>query len=353
MTLSHTKNLWTTKELISYRKEIEEVIGHRILLRGTKMLIAGPPKVGKSKLILQIATELANGLPCLRSIPTAHKYSVLVFALEDSEMNLADRIRPVASALEHVIGGANTSRFGGATFATFPVMPLTTVAGKKLASDCIERVKPDIVVYDPFYKVNIESENDAVAVQKTFNVMDDLSARYGLTTIVVAHTAKLSFDSFGRAIDKGFGSIRGSIAFQAWPDSIVLYYERNKTKYLDFMLRHGKSPGPVEVNEGADGLLTANFSKEFGTASNKADQRDIPSLLAAHGRLRTTEVADRLGISEPTATGLLQQLETEGVIQRIQGKDKRIVYWQRTIGELKITKGETKWPQYLKLKGRK
>ena len=306
---------YSWKELLTTKVHIEEVVSKRILVKGTKMLLAGPPKVRKTTLITQLMYEIANGLPALCTIDVPKPRKVLVFSLEDSEATLSERVQRIQREYK-------TTNIGP-YYVVAPVMPLTTKDGLAFAEACIADVKPDVVVYDPLYKVNIESENDAVALQRTLNTMDEIAYEHKLTTVLVHHTNKPAFDSLGRVIDRGFGAIRGSIALLAWPDTIALMFERNKSLWLDLMLRHGASPPPIELTFTDSGIFSAKLPSD-----GNSRRTGIAGVLAKEGPLSTDELALRMGVTPQYVRTLVQPLEEEGVVSRKRSTtDKRSQVW--------------------------
>lgn len=70
-----------------------EFIVQDIIPEGSTILV-GPPKAGKSWLVLNIALAVAQGTLVLGSIPTVSR-PVLLFALEDSDRRMKDRIQAI------------------------------------------------------------------------------------------------------------------------------------------------------------------------------------------------------------------------------------------------------------------
>lgn len=149
-------------------------------------LLAGPPKVGKSWLALNLGLSIAAGTPALGRI-TVDQGSVLYLALEDWPRRLQERMGIVL---------AGRAAPADLTLDVYcPPMP----AGAGYIAEWLD-TNPGarLVVIDVFTKVrghasgNSAYEADYAAV----GVIKDLADTYGIPIMVVHHVRKASADDF-------------------------------------------------------------------------------------------------------------------------------------------------------------
>ncbi|MCE5291420.1 MAG: helicase RepA family protein, partial [Nocardiaceae bacterium] len=177
-------------------------------------ILAGPPKVGKSWLVLHFALACASGGLALGAIP-CKKRSVLYCALEDSHRRLQARIG-------HLLDGAE-----------FPAdLHLVTEQKKSLILPTIQAFldrhpgQQVLVILDTLAVARPERRSGATQYEDDYDYMRELkklaSSSPGSTILGVHHTRKMEAKDFMDAVS-GTQGMNGGVDF-----SVVLKRERKK-----------------------------------------------------------------------------------------------------------------------------
>ena len=102
-------------------------------------------------------------------------------------------------------------------------MPYLKIADDKSflwLGQTLKKLKPDVLIADPIYKMMSGSENDARDVTDLTDRFDTLIADYGISLIFTHQSRKQQFGKDG-AVDTGEAEIRGSTALLQWVDTIM------------------------------------------------------------------------------------------------------------------------------------
>lgn len=168
--------------------------------RGSKVLIVGDPKVGKTFIALNLIESLSTGKPFLgRSewTPTAASSRCLLIEEEGSERALTQRILKIISP---------TTEFGAIHGEGVKLDDPTSFS--RLRRE-VMRFKPDIIVFDPYASLHNQDEN---TVDGTMKVMGAINVLYralpGCTVVILHHRSKLG----GGA--RGSGALWGAVDYQ-------------------------------------------------------------------------------------------------------------------------------------------
>lgn len=176
-------------------------------------ILAGPPKTGKSYLILQLLTEItkAPGAGTFLGKPVGGRRA-LYYALEDSKRRLKARFA-------QLYGGGWTPPAGLTVRHVFP--PLDDEGLWCLKKD-IEDARPDVLVIDTWQKVRRAPGGDGDAYQKEYAELSTLQslATAGNLLIVLVH----HFKKYKRGdIEDGLDKLNGSAALAGTADTIMLF----------------------------------------------------------------------------------------------------------------------------------
>lgn len=212
-------------------------------------LIGGPPKAGKSWLVLDLALSVASGTQALGRFAVGEKGPVLLFPAEDG----ASAVRARVDALARTRGVEVT-----------PELPLHVITADALKLDdeahrasleaLIVQVKPKLLVLDPLVRLHSGSENSAEHVAELLGYLRRVQRRFAVAIIVTHHVSKKSSNHPGDAL-------RGSSDLHAWGDS-NLYLQRIKDGResrvrLSIEHRFAPSPEPFRLKLHADDLGAA------------------------------------------------------------------------------------------------
>jgi AAA domain len=151
-------------------------------------LLAGPPKVGKSWLALNLALDIAAGTPALGSIDV-DPGPVLYLALEDTARRLQSRMRTVLAGRDAPTGLTLS--------IACPPMP---AGGDAHIADWLDR-HPDarMVVIDVFAKVRGNPPAGVAAYDADYAAMSRIKRvadAYGVAVLLVHHVRKQASEDF-------------------------------------------------------------------------------------------------------------------------------------------------------------
>lgn len=182
-------------------------------------IIGGEPKCCKSFLALEIAVAVAAQTPCLRHFRVARQGRVLLYAAEDALHVVRKRLEGIAEA-----SGLSLDRLD-IHVITAPVLRLDQAIDVEKLKSTIERLRPTLLILDPFVRLHRIDENNSGEVAPILASLREFQRLYGLAIIVVHHAKK------GGANERAGQALRGSSEFHAWGDS-NLYLRRNKHEQL-------------------------------------------------------------------------------------------------------------------------
>jgi hypothetical protein len=213
----------------------------------TGSILAGPPNVGKTWLILTLARAVGSGTAWLGHFPTTPA-SFLIFDEEGHlpgtqarcrMLEAADPLDP-APAIHFCIGhGAR----------------LDTQVGIDHTEAMIRAHQPGLTIMDSLTRVHGADENDAGAMASVFAVAKTLMRAYGTAFLFTDHLRKKSL------INDPEEMLRGSTEKRACPDSILFVApaDKQQLEISHIKSRHGKRHDPFAVDLVAD--------EEAGTAT--------------------------------------------------------------------------------------
>lgn len=177
-------------------------------------ILAAPPKIGKSWLVLDLAYQLATGGEALGAVPVDRTRPVLYLALEDTQRRLQDRLRhlDVAEAPDTL-------------FFQNEVDPGQVIAETRAFMEAHASDAP-VVIIDTLGKIAPPASAGESDYQRDYRVGGGLKAVAdcvsGGSVIVVHHTRKAQGDDF-------LDSVSGTQGLAGSADSIlVLRRERNE-----------------------------------------------------------------------------------------------------------------------------
>lgn len=167
------------------------------------MLLAGPSKAGKSFALIELALCLASGTPWLGRFSCAQG-KVLYINLELDRASCLHRFVDVSKALfpedsEHPEFWHNVKILN---LRGYCVNWLHFV---DICCSRVRREKYDVVIIDPFYKLNAGSENDAYQMAQFANGLDRIANVNGASVIYCHHHSK-GDQGWKNSMDRASGS---------------------------------------------------------------------------------------------------------------------------------------------------
>ena len=190
-------------DLLANPPELQAELICSVLRRGHKMLLAGPSKAGKSFALIELALCLASGTPWLGRFSCAQG-KVLYINLELDRASCLHRFVDVSKALfpedsEHPEFWHNVKILN---LRGYCVNWLHFV---DICCSRVRREKYDVVIIDPFYKLNAGSENDAYQMAQFANGLDRIASVNGASVIYCHHHSK-GDQGWKNSMDRASGS---------------------------------------------------------------------------------------------------------------------------------------------------
>ena len=177
-------------------------------------IIGGEPKCCKSFLALDLAVSVAAGTACLRRFPVSRAGRVLLHAAEDALHIVRRRLEGICAAAGLALADLDVQ------VITAPTVRLDLEADRTNLDETVAKLKPRLLVLDPFVRLHRIDENASGEVAPLLAYLRELQRRHAIAVVVVHHAKK----GAGR-IPAG-QALRGSSEFHAWGDS-NLYLRRN------------------------------------------------------------------------------------------------------------------------------
>ncbi len=202
-------------------------------------VLGGVAKTGKSWLSLEMAVAVASGRPCLGRFAAPLPGSALVYAAEDSPVQVRERLEGL-------------SRVRGVDFAELdvhlilePSLRLDRQEDLSRLRATLERRRPRLLVLDPYVRLQRADENNSTEVSAILGALRELSREFALAIVLVHHARKSPADQAGQAL-------RGSSDFHAWGDSNLYLARRGEEIVLSIEHRAAPSPNPLTLRLVAD-----------------------------------------------------------------------------------------------------
>lgn len=192
--------------------DIESWVGPRILVPKSRLLVFGEAGIGKSKLVNNLAFALALGVPWI-GFNTVQK-RVLYWQAEGS----ADLFWEQNFLLDTAYKASTSDRRDALWLEHKMSARLNRTEDLKLILATIEQATPEVVIFDPLYKMMRGEDTDQTAGKEITDILDGIIENYGCSIVLVHHSRKRQIVD-GRIINTGKGEARGHTTLTAdWPD---------------------------------------------------------------------------------------------------------------------------------------
>lgn len=289
-------------ELMATEFQPIEYVVTGILPEGLTIL-AAPPKVGKSWLVLDLAYQLAIGGQALGAIPVDRPRPVLYLALEDSPRRLQDRLRQL-----------NADEIAADLYFETTANPATVLADVR-AFMAEHADNAPVVIVDTLGKIAPVAASGESDYQRDYRVGGALKAVAdsvsGGSIIVVHHTRKAAAEDF-------LDTVSGTQGLAGSADSIlVLRRDRNEARgSLSVTSRDAVEGEYAVIKDGVRWTLAAGdltsaavaLAAERAKAGLGANSAAIIDYVNAHPEgVRAPEIALALGLNVDTVKHTLQR----------------------------------------------
>jgi len=267
-------------------------------------IVGGEPKCGKSFLALELALAVASGAPALRRFAVPHPGRVLLFAAEDPLTVVRERLEALAAA-----AGVDFESLD-VHLITQPVLRLDLDADRRRLRRTVERLRPRLLVLDPFVRLHRIDENVAGEVAPLLASLRTLQRQLHTAVLLVHHARKN-----GDRVRPG-QALRGSSELHAWGDS-NLYLHRT-SQGITLRAEHRAAPGLDALSLELPGPagLALRSSGELRPDPHAPDpaQRIRDALAHAAGPLTRAQLRDACRIRTQTLGEGLAALTAQGLV---------------------------------------
>src|SRR4029077_6082456 len=168
---------------------------------------------------LDLAVAVAAGIPCLRRFAVSRPGRVLLYPAEDALHIVRRRLDGICAA-----AGINLAQLD-VQVITAPSLRLDLEADRTRLNETVARLKPRLLVLDPFVLLHRIDENVSGDVAPLLAFLRDLQRRHAIAVAVVHHARK------GAGAIRAGQALRGSSEFHAWGDS-NLYLRRDDDRIV-------------------------------------------------------------------------------------------------------------------------
>ena len=140
-------------------------------------IIGGEPKCGKSFLALDLAVAVAAGIPCLRRFAVSHPGRVLLYPAEDALHIVRRRLEGICAA-----AGVSLAELD-VQVITAPSLRLDLEADRARLEETVARLKPRLLVLDPFVRLHRIDENVSGDVAPLLAFLRELQRRHAIAVV--------------------------------------------------------------------------------------------------------------------------------------------------------------------------
>src|ERR1700732_203707 len=147
-------------------------------------IIGGEPKCGKSFLALDLAVAVAAGIPCLRRFAVSRPGRVLLYPAEDALHIVRRRLEGICAAAAISLAELDVQ------VITAPSLRLDLEVDRARLDETVARLKPRLLVLDPFVRLHRIDENVSGDVAPLLAFLRDLPRRHTIVVAGVQHAQK-------------------------------------------------------------------------------------------------------------------------------------------------------------------
>jgi hypothetical protein len=296
-----------------------------LIYEGDKVLIAGRPKVGKTRLVHQIVFDIQSGSDFfdLKTSPRR----VLIVDLENRSWMLRDRMLRMAGKKEAPNLSVWCSDALGKGMDSTP-------AGIQLLRECIQTTGTQVLVIDPWRLWLIGAENTAEDVVTALRRLSELQTEFpGLTIIIIHHLRKEKFDNPRQLLtDPGMwvDNVSGHQALPSHVDSVFglerTEDENDETIVFGGVGRFIESKKMVLDDVEGDSLrFQVRKTQEALNSVLTKRQREVWRKLSALGEFRAKDLVPGVNTSKRLCYAVIEKAIAHGRLLGVEGKGYRVI----------------------------
>lgn len=277
-------------------------------------ILAGPPKVGKSWLGLQLALAVASGGITLGV--QVEQGPILYLALEDPPRRLHERMKkqswPQGLDANFITSGDFRTNIGD----------LSKGGSTKLAQ-LIKELKSRLIVIDTFSRAFSGDQDDVALMTKALTPIQEIAHENNSSVLLIDHHRKHTNEGQDPISD-----ILGSTAKGALADTVMgLYQERGKPGAR--MIVTGREV-EYKVIEIAMDWTTGMWQLKNNDSILPPEQRRVLNALLEVGEASTSDLADYLEINRGSIHKHCIELEKKGLVKKLSNYQWKAIGSQAT-----------------------
>lgn len=271
-------------------------------------LIGGPPKCAKTWLALDLALSVASNTPCLGTLTVESPGPVLLYLAEDSLQSARARVEGICEHRRLDLRRADLH------LITVPSLRLDQDHDKQRLSATVEKVRPRLLLLDPFVRLHRSDENDSGAISAILADLRTLQRQFDVAVVLVHHARKNGRGPQGYAL-------RGSGDFYAWGDAYAYLSRRDSASFrlaLEHRSHAAVDPLALKLVSRADGSAThLEIAGEHAPSDPPSLETLAESELVAAGAALTREqLRARLKVNNQRLGGALETLQRAGRVTK-------------------------------------
>ncbi len=268
--------------------------------------LAGPPKVGKTWLGLDICVSVASGTPCLGVFEVDTPGPSLVFMAEDSLPSVRDRIEALCRHRSLLIEKLDLF------VITNPTLRLDIPHQLQALHAAVEHLRPRVLLLDPLVRLHRGNENHVSDISVVLGGLREIQRAFEVAIILTHHVSKRSRADNGQAL-------RGSGDIWAWGDSNLYLAPDGSQVQLTIEHRSAPAPDPIFFELLADPqTLSPRLTTVDPAARNEAPAsmpESVMELLRSSPQPLTALVLrSKLRINNQRLADALRSLEGLGLV---------------------------------------
>ncbi|MET4041865.1 hypothetical protein ABIC03_003556 [Bradyrhizobium sp. RT6a] len=277
-------------------EKLHYVVPHYIVEGLT--IVAGRPKLGKSWLVYDIAVAVATGGLAMGSIE-CEQGDVLYLALEDNERRAQGRLLTVAppgASLRRLTMQFSAPQIDNGLLAEIDDWRLKSEKPRLVIVDVLAKVKPDQKRTQSVYGADYEAVSP----------LQQYASEHRLAFIVVTHTRKAEAED-------DLETVSGTNGLTGAADSILVLKRGTGGSTLS---GRGRDIEEVETALQFEGGLWRILGNA-GDVARSNERNRIISAIKEGGKLKPSEIADKIGADAVNVRQLLGKMVTDGQVTKI------------------------------------
>jgi hypothetical protein len=294
------KNIKTFKEVREdSTPEPTAIVSNGILLDNTKLTIVGPPKIGKTFLIYDLALAIASGGTFLESNVPESK-SVLILSAEGGYFPNRKRIKLLTKGMDDAI-------LNKITYAPSVSLDLGESEHLDAIIDFIKAGGFQVLILDPFIRFHTTDENSASSMSTIYSNIHQIMGETGVSICLVHHTGK-----------NEHAGARGSSVIASEYDSCIKLRRSGGGVKAEFDMRHVETPNALNLIFNPE---TLRF--DVSTSSSRNDEKIgkvIEVLNVPMSKAKVIEQLKKMGLKRNSAYEIVKSMEVAGQVVEEEGK---------------------------------